>query len=242
MSGDQGAMRGQPLPAPGHGSKAEPVTVPSSDATVIRADANAIPPDETGATAVSIPEAGGAVVPVPEPAEAAADAAAVPAGTVAVPAAGNVAVPARRPRRLAVVAGLTRLARLALALGLLVVGVAIGYQTFLTSQPAPTGPVADPATAGNLPAPVVREFLAAVGRNDADAIRSAVPAAPYKSLTAEMARWEIHEVTKVETLATYEDGQRTATAFVMIGRDSSQNPVAINLVVETETGNIVSFK
>jgi hypothetical protein len=69
-----------------------------------------------------------------------------------------------------------------------------------------------------------------------------VPAAPYKSLTAEMTRWEIHEVTKVDTLATYEDGQRTATAFVMIGRDSSKNPVAINLIVETDKGNIVGFK
>jgi hypothetical protein len=57
-----------------------------------------------------------------------------------------------------------------------------------------------------------------------------------------MARWEIQEVTSVETLATYEDGQRTATAFVMIGRDNSRNPVAINLIVETQAGNIVGFK
>ena len=49
-------------------------------------------------------------------------------------------------------------------------------------------------------------------------------------------------MTSVKTLATYEDGQRTATAFVMIGRDGSQNPVAINLIVETQAGNIVGFK
>ncbi len=88
----------------------------------------------------------------------------------------------------------------------------------------------------------MREFIAAVGRNDADAIRSAVPATPYKALTSEMSRWEINTVTSVETLATYEDGQRTATAFVIVGRDSSRSPVAINLIVETEAGNIVGFK
>lgn len=221
MSGEPGAMGGQPRPDTAGATTVEPVTPPSNNATVIPAEGGAIPPAETSATAVAVSKTGGGVVP--------ADA-------------GTIAATARRPRRLAAMAGLTRLARLALALALLIVGVAIGYQYFMTSQPAPTGPVADPATAGNMPAPVVREFLAAVGRNDADAVRSAVPADPYKSLTAEMARWEIHEVTKVETLATYEDGQRTATAFVMIGRDSTKNPVAINLIVETQAGNIVDFK
>ena len=57
-----------------------------------------------------------------------------------------------------------------------------------------------------------------------------------------MSRWEINTVTSVKTLSTFEDGQRTATAFVMIGRDGSQNPVAINLIVETQAGNIVGFK
>lgn len=254
MSGEPGAMSGQPRPDHGEAPNPEPAAPPSTDATAMPTDAGAIPPAETGAAAFAIPEAGGAVHPVPEPAAetaagaalaptaetAAADAAAAATGAAAADA--GLAVPARRPRRLAVLAGVTRVLRFAVMLALLTVGAAIGYQSFLTSRPAPTGPIADPATAGNLPAPVVREFLAAVGRNDADAIRSTVPAEPYKSLTAEMSRWEIHEVTKVDTLATFEDGQRTATAFVMIGRDSGQNPVAINLIVETQAGNIVGFK
>lgn len=245
MSGEPDAMTGQPHPGPGEATTLEPVAPTSADATVVPADAGAIPPAETGATAaVAIPEAGGTALPVPDPAAAtAAVAAPTPEPTAATTAAdAGLAVPTRRPRRLAVLAGLTRVLRFAMMLALLTVGTAIGYQSFLTSQPAPTGPVADPATAGNLPAPVVREFLAAMGRNDADAIRSTLPPEPYKSLTAEMTRWEIHEVTKVDTLATYEDGQWTATAFVMIGRDSSQNPVAINLIVETQAGNIVDFK
>jgi hypothetical protein len=192
------------------------------------------PPADTAATAV--PGATGTVVPAP-------GSLATEPATV-TPAAGPVThrlAPVRR-RALTVVAGLTRLLRYAFMVALLAAGVAIGYQAFLTSLPAPTGPVSDAATAGNQPAPVVRELIAAIGRNDADAIRSSVPAEPYKALTSEMARWEIQEVTSVETLATYEDGQRTATAFVMIGRDNSRNPVAINLIVETQAGNIVGFK
>ena len=222
-------MSGEPRPDGTEAINAEPLTPPTSDAAVVPAAAGAIP----------VPDS----APVAAPASASGDAAAVePAAAAAAAVDAPPAIGAARRRRLAIVAGLTRVLRFALMLALLAVGIALGYQSFSTSQPPPTAPVVDPATAGNQPAPVVREFIAAVGRNDADAIRSAVPATPYKALTAEMSRWEINTVTSVETLATYEDGQRTATAFVMIGRNSSKNPVAINLVVETQAGNIVGFK
>ena len=222
MSGEPGSMSGQPRPDMGEATNAGQITRPSTEATVIPADAGPIPPTETAATVVSAPGQ---------------------AAATATEAAVDAGVPVAAPRRrLVVIAAISRVLGFALMVALFAVGITIGYQRFLTSQPAPTGPIADPATTGNVPAPVVREFIAAVGRNDADAIRSAVPANPYKALTAEMSRWEIQQVTSVETLATYEDGQRTATAFVMIGRDRSQNPVAINLIVETEAGNIVGFK
>ena len=207
----------------------EPMTPPTSDAAVAPAGSGAIPAPETGAVAI--------------PPAASEDAAAAEPATAAAPAAdAQPAIGAPRRRSLAIVAGFTRLLRFALLLAGFAFGVALGYQAFLRSEPPPSGQVVDAATAGNLPAPVVREFIAAVARNDADAIRSTVAADPYKALTAEMSRWEINTVTSVKTLATYEDGQRTATAFVMVGRDRSQNPVAINLIVETQAGNIVGFK
>ena len=147
-----------------------------------------------------------------------------------------------RRRGLVFVAGLTRVARFAFVLALFAVGVAFGYQSHVNSQPSPAGPVTNPATAGNLPAPVIRELIAAVGANDADRIRSAIPAEPYKLFTSEMQRWEFQTVTGVETLATYEDGTRTATSFVMLGRDLAGNPIAMTLVAETKDGNIVGFK
>jgi hypothetical protein len=225
-------MSGDPRPASGEATGAEPLPPPTTDAAVIPAQAGVIPAPETetetGADAQAV--ATGATAQATAPA-------ALAAPIDAAPAIGRA-----RRRGLAIVAALTRILRFALAFAILGVGIAFGYQSFLSSQPLPTGPVSDPVTAGNQPAPVVREFIAAVASNDADLIRSAVPADPYKSFTSEMARWEFQEVTSVETLATHEDGPRTATAFVMIGRDNAGNPVAINLVVQTEGGNIVAFR
>ena len=222
-------MSGEPGPDGTPAMNADPLTPPTSDAAVVPAGGGAIPAPETGAVAV--------------PPTASGDAADAEAATASAPAAdAPPAIAPSRRRSLAIVAGLTRVLRFALVLAGFAFGVALGYQAFLRSEPPPTAPVAGAATAGNLPAPVVREFIAAVARNDADAIRSTVAADPYKALTAEMSRWEINTVTSVKTLATFEDGQRTATAFVMIGRDGSQNPVAINLIVETQAGNIVGFK
>ena len=222
-------MSGESTPDGTPALNADPLTPPTSDAAVVPAGGGAIPAPETGAVAV----------PSTAPGDAAnAEAATTSAAAVAAPPA---IAPSRR-RSLAIVAGLIRVLQFALVLAGFAFGVALGYQAFLRSEPPPSGQVVDSPTGGNLPAPVVREFIAAVGRNDADAIRSTVSAEPYKALTAEMSRWEINTVTSVKTLATFEDGQRTATAFVMVGRDGSQNPVAINLIVETQAGNIVGFK
>jgi hypothetical protein len=178
--------------------------------------------------------------------ESVASTAATAAATVPAPAAAAAAatLPASAARRrgLAVVAGIGRLLRFALVVALFAAGIALGYRSFLAQPSAAAGPAADPATAGKQPAPVIQEFIAAVATNDADRIRSAVPAEPYKLFTSEIERWKFQQVTSVETLATYEDGQRAATAFVMLGLDTNGNPIAMNLVVETQDGNIVSFK
>ena len=198
--------------------------------------------------------AAAAAEPVPASESIAAAAAAEPApasesiaaaAAVTAPVAEPAAPPTiRRTRRvaLAAAAGLTRLLRFAAVLALFVGGVALGYSAHQSTIVGSAAPVADPATAGNQPAPVIRELIAAVESNDADRIRSVVPSEPYKLFTSEMQNWAFQEVTSVETLATFEDGTRTATAFVMIGRSAQGNPVTINLVVETDGGNIVDFK
>ena len=215
-------MTEQQQPATADGLGPEPGTPPANEASVAAtADAIAVPADgeavETATTAATEP--------------------------AAVPVAGATPVLSRARRRsLTVVAGLSRVLRFGLVVALFAVGVALGYQSFLNQAQVTAAPGPDPATAGNQPAPVIRELIAAVGTNDADRIRAAMPSEPYKSFTSEMQRWEFKEVTAVETLATFEDGTRTATSFVMLGRDLAGNPIAMTIVAETKDGNIVGFK
>ena len=222
-------MSGETRPASGEAIAAEPESPPASESAVIPGEgaAGQAPAIETGAIEAGAIAAAPAAAPATAPT---ADAGAPPTISTA------------RRRLLILRAGVARVLRFALVLAIFVGGLAFGYRAFLASQPPPSAPFGNEATAGNQASPVVREFIAAVATNDADAVRSAVPAGPYKLFTYEMERWEFQEVTSVETLATYEDGTRTSTAFVMVGRDGSNNPIAINLVVETQDGNIVGFK
>jgi len=227
-------MSGETRPASGEAIGVEPVSPPASESAVIPGEgaAGQAATIETGAIETGAIETG-AIAPAP---------AAPPATAPSVAADAPPAISTARRRLLVLRAGLGRVLRFALVLAIFIGGVAFGYRAFLASQPAPSAPFSDAATAGNQASPVVREFIAAVATNDADAVRSAVPAGPYKLFTYEMERWEFQEVTSVDTLATYEDGTRTSTAFVMVGRDPSNNPIAINLIVETQDGNIVGFK
>ena len=250
MSGDQPQVRPD-----GRGN--EPASPPASEASVDAGTAaGAVPPDGSSAAtaaaaampaqAVSADAAPAAesVAVLPEAAAMSADPAATPTdAAVPVPAVATTpVVSAARRRGLAVVAGVGRLLRFALVVALFVLGVAVGNQAFLNSQSAATRSAADPATAGRQPALVVQEFISAVGTNDADRIRSTVPAEPYKLFTSEIERWKFQQVTSVETLGTYQDGPRAATAFVMLGLDTAGNPIAMDLIVETQDGNIVGFK
>jgi len=206
--------------------------------------APAATPPATESVAESAQATTAGAVPAAESAEAPAEVTAAPS-EAAVPETADTTTPevsVARRRGLALVAGIGRLLRFALVVALFVLGVILGNQAFLNSQSAATRSVADPSAAGKQPAPVVREFIAAVGTNDADRIRSAVPAEPYKLFTSEIERWKFQQMTSVETLSTYEDGPRAATAFVMLGLDTNGNPIAMDLIVETQDGNIVGFK
>jgi len=225
----------------------------SGDQPQVRPDGLGTEPESPPASEASggaAPAAGD--VPADGPAAASAESAALPSeAAVAPPDAAVPPIPAvattpvvraARRRGLAVVAGIGRLLRFALVVALFALGVAVGNQAFLNSQSAATRSAADPATTGKQPALVVQEFISAVGTNDADRIRSTVPAEPYKLFTSEIERWKFQQVTSVETLATYQDGPRAATAFVMLGLDTAGNPIAMDLIVETQDGNIVGFK
>ncbi len=157
-----------------------------------------------------------------------------------VPAAVTDA-PSKPRRRLALAAGVLRMLTLLLTFSLFAVGVVLGVTMFQRMQPAPAAVAVAPIV--NAPAPaVVQEFVTALGSNDPDALRSAVPAEPYAQLVGEMQRWKFQQVSKVETLSTFVDGDRSATELVLLGRDTAGVPVLINLVVQTQSGRITVFR
>lgn len=164
---------------------------------------------------------------------------AVAAGRVAAGAAAMEPSSPRRRTRVHAVA--RRVVGFAVMVGLLVGGIALGATAFANSQPALTV-VGDPVTNGVQAPPSVTELAAAFMTNDADSVRSAVPGDAYGRLTSELERWNVQEITLVETLSTYVDGPRGATQLVIIGRATNGNPVTINLIVHTVVGAIESFR
>ena len=205
------------------------------------AEASAVAPAAAPATAEATPAD-------PAPAEAAATAAttaeahAADAGATAVPAAPGVAVDAPAGRtRTRILAGVRRFLRFAFALALFAAGILAGVDLFLRSQPV-AAPVGDPAVNGVSAPAVVTELAAAINNDDADRIRSALAPEVFGSYTAEMERDGIVSVDGVETLGTYADGPRTATALVILGRTADGTAFAINLVVLAQDGQIVRLR
>lgn len=144
-------------------------------------------------------------------------------------------------RRLRLIAGIYWLIARLFAIALFAAGVALGYNAFLANQPPPPA-VVSPAVEGSVAPAVVTEFIAALGSNNADALRSAVPPEPYQLLIAEMDRWGFVSITDIQTLSTFADGSRSATALVMTGPTTNGVPVSVNLVVHVDGGQIVSFR
>jgi hypothetical protein len=187
----------------------------------------------------ALPAEGVPVAPTPSD-DATHEPATPPAPPPLPDAAPGTSVPARR-RRAVLAVVLRRLVGFAVAIALLMGGVALGYQAFLGAQPPPPV-VGDPATEG-VPTPgAVAELVQAITRDDADAVRAALPQAVFDLYAGELQRWSVATVTAVETLATYEDGPRSATALVLHGRTAERNPVAVHLIVLTQDGQIVSLR
>ena len=136
---------------------------------------------------------------------------------------------------------LLKLATSLFALALFAGGMALGVMTYQRTQP-PAQVVGDPSTGGVPTPPVVKELAAALASNDADSLRSAVPADPYRLLTGELQSWQIQGVTSVETLATMQDGPRSATEIIITGKAPNGDARVFNLVVHVNDNQIVDFR
>ena len=95
-------------------------------------------------------------------------------------------------------------------------------------------------------------MVQALSRNDLDAVRSSVSpirneqgevvADPYRLLAGELQSMRMQEVSQVELVGTFVDGDRTATAIVISGRSTQGADVSRQLIVQTMSGNIVIFR
>lgn len=168
---------------------------------------------------------------------------AVPAETpagVAVPAAVPPATPSRR--RAVAAAALGRLVAFVLTVALFVGGIGLGLQIFQLTHP-PRAAVAGADVPGATQAPpVAKEFIAALGANDADGLRSSLDVQPHADLTSEFKRFDIQKVTGVETLGTSVDGTRSATEILVRSVKTDGLPFDVNLVILVNNGKIEGFR
>jgi hypothetical protein len=229
----------------------EPVTPPATDPAASSAAEPAVPPDpgpDMAATAATAAPAATATT----AATAATTAPAETTGVTAPSPEATVAVAETKPRRrLALLAGLARLARLTVMVAIFVAGVTLGYARFQAMQPAAAA--AGPVTAAGETTPIsVHALIQALSRNDLDAARSSVSPLrndqgevvtdPYRWLAGELQAMRLQAVSKVQLVGTFVDGDRTATAIVISGRSTQGADVSRQLIVQTVDGNIVSFK
>ena len=147
----------------------------------------------------------------------------------------------RRSRRIRIRSWVVRLATFGLTVALFAGGVALGGLAFDRSQPPPPA-VGDPSTGGVAAPAVVRELTDALATNNSDSLRSAVSGDPYRLLAGEMQSWNMQGVTSVETLATMQDGPRSVTEIIIIGRTAAGDPLVFNLVVHVTDNQIVNFR
>ncbi len=159
-----------------------------------------------------------------------------PEGTAATAALGT-----RPSRRIRIKSWVVRLATFGLTVALFAGGVALGGLAFDRSQPPPTA-VGDPSTGGVAAPAVVRELTDALATNNSDSLRSAVSGDPYRLLAGEMQSWNMQGVTSVETLGTMQDGPRSVTEIIILGRTAAGDPLVFNLVVHVTDNQIVNFR
>lgn len=164
-----------------------------------------------------------------------ADGAIVPPATVDEPV-------AKHSRRGAAARGTWRFIQFVIGVGLFVLGIWIGMQVFQSTQ-KPTDPVGATAVSNGVPTPpVVEEFAHALQTGGPDAVRSSMSTDVFGLLASELTRWDFATIKKVDVLSTAVDGPRAATGLILTGTTTDGRTMWINLIVQTENGQISTLR
>jgi hypothetical protein len=163
------------------------------------------------------------------------------AATQAAAADAPAATGPRRRERVATF--VRRFAVFALALALLVGGVALGAAIFQSTRPPSTAtPAGQVGTTTEQPALVAQEFIAALRANDFDAMRSSLEAEAAIHFADEIERRGVMTIDKVEVLGTHVAGAMSATEILMQYKSDEDVPRSINLVILVDGGKIEGFR
>jgi hypothetical protein len=146
-------------------------------------------------------------------------------------------------RRERVTTFLRRFAVFALAVALLVGGIALGATIFQMTRPAsdvvPAGQV---GTTAEQPALVTQESIGALRANDFDAMRSSMQPEAALIFNDEIERRGVMKIDRVEVLGTHVAGPRSATEILLQYKTDEDLPLAINLVILVDGGKIEGFR
>lgn len=228
----------RPAPEPTAPSASEAIPPDIDDPTTTPADEVAAATQAVAAEAATAePVASADAV---TPAETVTTAEAVAATQAASADAPAVSGPGRRERAAVF---LRRFAVFALAVALLVGGVALGATIFQrTRPPADVVPAGQVGITAEQPALVAQEFIGALRANDFDAMRSAMEPEAALNFNDEIERRGVMTIDKVEVLGTHVSGPRSATEILMQYKNDQDLPLAINLVILVDGGKIEGFR
>lgn len=233
----------RPVPEPTAPGEAETVPPKTDEAAPTPSDESAAPAAGVvsgEAAATTDTEASVAAAEAVAPAETVTTAEAVAATQAAAADAPAETGPRRRER---VATFMRRFAVFALAVALLVGGIALGATIFQRTRPVgDVVPLGQVGTTAEQPALVAQEFIGALRANDFDAMRSAMQPEAALNFNDEIERRGVMSIDKVEVLGTHVAGQRSATEILMQYKTDEDLPLAINLVILVDGGKIEGFR
>ena len=140
--------------------------------------------------------------------------------------------------------GLEAAARPVLLAALFVLGVSVGWVSYVGTRPPPAAaPVAvlEPGTTTDVP-PQVQSLIAAMNADDQSQVQLVVPSDAYRILAGALAEQSVKSIRGAKALWTYSNGQDSATEILLSVTTQDDQNFTFNLVVHLHGGVIAEFR
>jgi hypothetical protein len=142
-------------------------------------------------------------------------------------------------------AGLEAAARPILVLALFVLGMSVGWTSYLATRPVPQSAAApaavDAGTTTDVP-PQILSLITALNADDQNQVQTVVPAEPYRLLAGELAAEGVKTIRGASALQTFTVGRDSVTQILIRATSADGSNFAFNLVVHLQDGVITEFR